>query len=275
MGGLISLLSGGSDYGAAQDKQNMLSSLAGASGDARQFNTMGGRAYTSFQADDPAYRQAAAAQLAEDQRDPFTDQFSASALARARAGAQQNYQRSAANLAARYAQTGMTAPGGGPSSVAAGGYANLEAANANGLGQAQNDLAYRSIAEHQRRLADATNLTGGMANQDWGRANNAYGSELGANMGVAGAYGNLYQGDVARQQSDANGVMGLLGDAANVAGMYYGGGFGGAAAKGLTGGATGGGGGGGGFGGYGSAGVGMYRNNPNPGAYQFTPALSY
>lgn len=216
---ITSLLGGAKKYGADADLSAGRGYLGQEGGIANTYGGLGASALSQYGTDNGQYRSALGGYEDYLKQDPYTDNYSTAQLARATEGTTQAYTRARANLAAAAAGTGQ---GGGASSMLAGGEQGINTAAAGQVAGQQNALGMARIAQHGQNLAQLANLTGSVANTDYGRGVNAYGAQLGVLGHLGGEYLGLGQNERSMEmQSQAQADSSLYG-LAGAAGSYLG-----------------------------------------------------
>lgn len=216
---VTSLLGGAQKYGADADLSAGRGYLDAQGGIARKYGGLGDAAMTQYGADSGTYRSALTGYENYLKADPNTDNYSTAQIARSTEGTTQAYTRARANLAASAAMSGQ---GGGPSSLMAGGEQGINTAAAGSLASAQNAYSRDAIARHGQNLATLANLTGGVANTDYGRGLSAYGQEEGIDSRLSGAYLGLGQNERQMEQQSQQQADSSLYGLAGAAGGYFG-----------------------------------------------------
>lgn len=221
----MGIFGGGSDYGAAQDKRQATRYLQ-EGGDIASIlrgygSQFGNRLGTALGNQDSSYKT-----LREYlQTDPNTDQYRTEQFAKAAAGGTQQATANQNALISMLTNTGMAAPGGGPSSAMAGGLAALKQQQYNTDSGIRNQIAYNAVQDHQNRLQGLYGLDTGQVNQDNSNMMGAYNAAGGLDLGIAGQYGSLYGTDASREAASGNEAMGLLGAAGGLIGSGAGSGL--------------------------------------------------
>lgn len=219
--GILDLFRGKS-YGSGEAKRNQTAALTSLQGTASRFGGYGDQADRSYQNYNPRYEQSVNALDSYYGRDPRTDQRKAEYLAPTYSQIDADTQRAEANNISRGIKSGLSTPGGDPNSITSGMNTYLQARAIAGRSGAQNQYADWANGVEERRLGARANLLGGVANQEYGRATDAYGRQAGLESGLAGQYGQQYSQAIQSEQADQGSVMGLLSGAAQLAGDYYG-----------------------------------------------------
>jgi hypothetical protein len=132
-------------------------------------------------------------------QDPYTDAYSANALAGATQGSAQAYQRANANLTASLASRGIT-----DSSEMAGGLAGNAQAYAGNEAAAQNNIAQQKIGVADAHRNALISLMGGVANAGYGRQQAAQSNEGNLDRSLYGDYTNQANADFGRQTAANN-----------------------------------------------------------------------
>lgn len=145
-------------------------------------------------------------------KDYGTDQRAAEDLRQVTNQANNQYSRQIANNTAEMAARGLdTASSAGPSSVGAGMNAYLQAARTNAIGGAQNDLAYRRIAQRQGQLTDLVNLLTGQRDSFDNKGVGSLQNYVSGQSDISRQYGDRLAALVqSQQQQDAAGLGGIM-----------------------------------------------------------------
>lgn len=171
---------------------------------------VGRQGLAQFNPDYAAQRNAINKQISYYSQDPNTDQRYASDLSRASGATDANVAAAQNAALARSTSMGQTSVGGGPSSGATGAEAYLAAQGMLAKNRAQTDVANLNLQRVQQYMGNVSDLTGGLATGDMGRAEYGFGQATqDANIDM-NYYGNLANTDYAHQMQQTQGGLGSL-----------------------------------------------------------------
>ncbi|HEY3332576.1 MAG TPA: hypothetical protein VGK19_21275 [Capsulimonadaceae bacterium] len=182
----------GTDWSALEPYTAHLSGVGG------KFTGLGDAALAQYDTDNAAYRSALSNYKDYLTQDPFTDSRDASYINNATAGLSDAYNKAQSSLTANLAKRGINAG----SSAGVGGLAGIEAARAGAIGNAQNALADKAVADHEHRLSGLLSLMGGAAASDYSRGTSALNSAQDTYGTLAGI--GLQQGEFDQKRRDKN-----------------------------------------------------------------------
>lgn len=145
-------------------------------------------------------------------RDYATDQKTAEQIGQNTNELNNRYDRQITNNRAEMSARGLdTVDSTGPSSVGAGMNAYLQAARMNAIGGAQNDLAYKRIAQRQGQLSDLVNLLTGQRDSFDSKGIGSLQSYVSGQSDISHQYGERLAALLqAQQQQNASGIGGIV-----------------------------------------------------------------
>jgi hypothetical protein len=172
-----------------------------------QYGSLADSGRSLYSTGDAGYRTAASRYDDYLRDDPYTDSYSAQALARATAGTESAYQGARARLATDLARRGLSPESG----AGIGGAASIENARAGMMAAAYGDLAQRKIAERERRQQELLALFEGMRGAGLGQTTGALSAMDNIDRGQASMYADFGANAMAREEARFAGLINLLG----------------------------------------------------------------
>lgn len=214
---VFSSLFGGNKAPSNPYLPQMQSELTSEGKQASNLTALGNQANNTYNTFSPQANQATQAEADYLAQNPYTNVVNEALVNRATAGTTAAYQQARAQLAAQNAARGF---GGAPSGLLTGGNAAIDAAEANTLGTANNEMAMNEIADLGNRMSQRTDLLTNAANQGFTGASNAYGNAGRMYGDVADTYaqaGQQQEADQMTQQEQQGQMLSSLGEGLGMA----------------------------------------------------------
>jgi len=205
---------GGGNGKVNDARNNVLGTINQEQNVAHQYDLLGNGAMSAFGRYNTGYGDALDSYARLLKADPWTDAYSTGALNNATSGVTNSFLGARASLSADLNRRGIGAPGTN-SSALTGGDAAIEAARANQMSTAMNNLAMQKIQQRNSNAAALTSLYGGAADNAFGHSMGAYGAESGQLGSLYGQQNDLLQQAIAERQANANATAGLISTAAS------------------------------------------------------------